>query len=50
MPSVPEKQPVCGLAPESAPIGAQFFQQRQTQHHVSVLTALAGSDVNHHPA
>lgn len=49
VPPVAGKQPESRLAPESAPVGAQFFQQRRTQHHVSVLAALAAADVNHHP-
>src|SRR3984957_2468177 len=48
MPSVAGKQPVCGLASESAPVHAQRIQQSLTQHHVAVLASLASPDVNDH--
>src|SRR6266851_591665 len=49
MPSVAGKQPVRGLASESAPVHAQRIQQSLTQHHVAVLASLAAADVNNHP-
>src|SRR5258708_35047733 len=49
MPSVAGKQPVRGLASESAPVHAQRIQQSWAQHHIAVLASLAIADVNDHP-
>jgi hypothetical protein len=40
MPSVAGKKPVGGLAPETAPIRAQFFEQLRAKHDVAVLASL----------
>jgi len=49
VPAVARKQPLLGLAPEAAPVGAQLFEQLRTEHDVAILAALAFVDVNHHP-
>src|ERR1700722_11791299 len=49
MPTVAGKQPLLRLAPQTAPVGAQFFEQSGTEHNVAVLAALALADMNHHP-
>src|SRR5271166_3610494 len=49
VPAVAGKQPVGGLAPETAPIRAQFFEQLRAEHDVAVLAALAFADMNDHP-
>src|ERR1700687_194862 len=49
MPPVAGKQPLGGLVPKPAPVAAQRFEQRRTQHHVPVLAPLAAADMNHHP-
>src|SRR6266567_7816638 len=49
VPAVAGEEPLLGLAPESAPVRAQFFQQLGAEHDVAVLAALALVDVNHHP-
>jgi len=49
MPSVARKQPVGWLAPETAPIRAQFLEQLRAEHDVAVLAALAFADMNDHP-
>ena len=49
MPAVAGKQPLLRLAPETAPVGAQFFEQLRAEHDIAVLAALALADMNHHP-
>ena len=49
MPAVAGKQPLLRLAPEAAPVGAQFFEQLRAEHDIAVLAALALTDMNHHP-
>ena len=49
MPAVAGKQPLLRLAPESAPVGAQLFEQPRAEHDIAVLAALAFADMNHHP-
>jgi len=49
VPPVARKQPVLGLPPQSSPPGAQFFEQRGTQHDIAILASLTAADVNDHP-
>jgi hypothetical protein len=49
VPTVAGKQPLRRLAPQSAPVSAQFFEQLRAKHHIAILAALAFSDMNHHP-
>src|ERR1035438_10684252 len=49
VPAVARKEPLLGLAPEAAPVGAQFFEQLRAEHDIAVLAALALPDMNHHP-
>src|ERR1700692_4314890 len=49
VPAVAGKQPLLGLAPESAPVSAQRIEQLRAEHDISVLASLALPDVNHHP-
>src|ERR1035437_1491866 len=49
MPTVAGKQPLLRLAPESAPVSAQRFEQLRAEHYIAVLAALALPDMNHHP-
>jgi len=41
VPAVAGKQPLLGLAPETAPVGAQFFEQPGAEHDIAVLAASA---------
>jgi len=49
VPAVAGKQPLLGLAPEAAPIGAKFLEQLRAEHDIAVLTALALADMDNHP-
>jgi hypothetical protein len=49
MPPVAGKQPVGGLASESAPVDAQRIEQLGAEHDVAVLAPLATPDMNDHP-
>jgi len=49
VPAVAGKQPLLRLAPEPAPVGAQFFEQPRAEHDIAVLAALALPNMNHHP-
>jgi hypothetical protein len=49
VPSVAGKELLLGLAPWSAPVDAQRFEQLRAEHDVAVLAALALADVDHHP-
>src|SRR5450631_242074 len=49
VPAVAGKEPLFRLAPESAPVGAQSFEQLGAEHDIAVLAALALPDMNHHP-
>ncbi len=49
VPAVAGEQPLLRLAPETAPVDAQLFEQLRAEHDVAVLAALALMDVNHHP-
>src|ERR1700722_9615874 len=49
VPAVAWKQPLLRLAPEPAPVDAQFLEQLRAEHDIAVLAALALSDVDHHP-
>src|ERR1035441_5441796 len=49
MPAVAGEEPLLGLAPESAPVDAQFFEQLRAEHDIAVLAALAFPDMDHHP-
>jgi len=35
VPAVAGKQPLLGLAPETAPVGAQFFEQLRAEHDIA---------------
>ena len=51
VPSVTGKQPVRGLAPQSAPVNAQCLEQLRAERDIAVLAvlaALAAADVNDH--
>src|ERR1035441_9012930 len=49
VPAVAGEEPLLRLAPESAPVGAQFFEQLRAEHDTAVLAALALPDMDHHP-
>src|ERR1035437_10593365 len=49
VPAVAGKEPLLRLAPEAAPVSAQFFEQLRAEHDIAVLAALAFPDVNYHP-
>ena len=49
MPAVAGKEPLLRLAPETAPVSAQCFEQLRAEHDVAVLATLALPDMNHHP-
>src|ERR1017187_9234393 len=49
VPAVAGEEPLLRLAPESAPVGTQFFEQLRAEHDIAVLAALALPDMNHHP-
>src|ERR1017187_9345509 len=49
VPSVARKEPLLGLEPESAPVGAQLFEQLRAEHDIAVLASLALPDMDHHP-
>src|ERR1035441_7234807 len=49
MPAVAGEEPLLGLAPESAPVDAQLFEQLRAEHDIAVLAALALPDMDHHP-
>ena len=49
MPAVAGKEPLLRLAPESAPVGAQLFEQLRAEHDIAVLASLALPDMYHHP-
>ena len=49
VPSVAGKQPVGGLAPQSAPVDAQFLEQLRAEHDIAVLASLAAPDMDDHP-
>src|ERR1019366_1676119 len=49
VPAVAGKQPLLRLAPETAPVSAQLFEQLRAEHYIAVLASLALPDVNHHP-
>ncbi len=48
MPPVSGKQPVGGLAPKPAPVGAQRFKQLRAEHDIPILATLAATDMNDH--
>ena len=49
VPAVAGKEPLLGLAPESAPVEAKLFEQLRAEHDIAVLAALTLSDMDNHP-
>src|ERR1035438_9290817 len=49
VPAIAGEEPLLRLAPESAPVGTQFFEQLRAEHDIAVPAALALSDMDHHP-
>ena len=49
VPAVAGKESLLWLAPESAPVCAQFFEELRAEHDIAIPAALALSDMNHHP-
>jgi hypothetical protein len=48
VPAVSGKQPVGGLAPQSAPVDAECIEQLRAEHDITILAALASSNVYDH--
>ena len=48
MPAVARKEPLLRLAPESAPVDAQFFEQLRAEHDIAIPASLALPDMNYH--
>src|ERR1017187_9409853 len=49
VPAIAGEEPLLRLAPESAPVGTQFFEQLRAEHDVAIPAALALPDMDHHP-
>ena len=49
MPAVAGKEPLLRLAPETAPVSAQLFEQLRAGHDIAILATLALANMHHHP-
>src|ERR1039458_1789216 len=48
VPGPARESPFCGFTLQPTPVVAEGFQQRGTEHHISVLTPLPAADVDDH--